>query len=168
MDLGLLMQNGFGFTNAKWIWVSWCKTYLGFLIFGFPQRTSFYWGCHLHVQFKISSVINNVKAKDAYASFQKPTGSATSLRVSKYFPEEIAASDCTPDDVYSWDAPFESGETVPCGGMDVPLNQFFGGKPGDRKYTLTDSATGKTTNFGFNACPALIKGDLSKYDIELI
>ena len=34
------------------------------------------------------------------------------INIEEYTMEKIAASDCTPDDIYSWDAPFDSSETI--------------------------------------------------------
>lgn len=104
------------------------------------------------------SEINGTIAADAYTSFQKPGEGNSDLQIGKYFPEEIDSTDCTADDIYSWEAPFESNAADQCNGKSI--NDKFGGTPGDRHYTLTDSTTGNTTNFGFNACPALIKGML--------
>ena len=34
------------------------------------------------------------------------------IDIAEYTMEKIADSDCTPDDIYSWDAPFDSSETI--------------------------------------------------------
>lgn len=77
--------------------------------------------------------------------------------VDQYTSEVIADSDCTADDVYSWDAPFESTQTIQCNGTAKPINEFFGGNPGQRKYTLADGPK-KDTYFGFNGCAAVLDG----------
>ena len=34
------------------------------------------------------------------------------IDIDEYTMEKIADSDCTPDDIYSWDAPFDSSQTI--------------------------------------------------------
>ena len=50
--------------------------------------------------------IDNKTTEFFYMSFQE------NIDIAEYTMEKIADSDCTPDDIYSWDAPFDSSETI--------------------------------------------------------
>ena len=54
---------------------------------------------------------------------------------------------------YSW-SPY-----LQCNGTAKPINDFFGGKPGDRNYDLVDGEK-STTHYGFNGCPAVINSKI--------
>ena len=70
----------------------------------------------------------------------------------------VDETECTPDDIYSWDHPFEETNVTDCG-TTKDINEFFGGSPGSRKYKIIDGKKA-ATHVGFHGCPALYGGKM--------